>query len=167
MNLKAVIGKDRTQCPECMKIMLKRNIKRHLREKHKLMQSVQLPSAIVDPQSGLHMVAKSVLGPMTPVHVILKTTGPVQTVLCDDRSCREAKDATARTGYGSFTCRHVEAVRTCSEECHFTNLSDVSLKAALDSKAISEKTCTSLKKNENHSKGQGCNAGSCVETNRI
>ena len=149
-----VVRKHQAECPICMKIMLKKNLRRHVSKIHKEQDPGQLPSVMVDPQSGLHMVAKSMLGPLTPTHVVVKTTGPVQSVLCDERACMEAKDASKRGRYGSFMCKHVNAVSACHEQCHYTDLTDDSLKAALDNKSISEKSCTSLKEMRNKAKAK-------------
>ena len=99
------------KCSQCGKTVLRKNLRKHLREKHKGFPEFQpLPCMAVDYKEGIYIVCSNNEGNVHPLHVQCKISSPVQRIFCDSDICTQLMMAHNRGNLSGFGCVHVRSV---------------------------------------------------------
>jgi hypothetical protein len=134
-----------TACTECGKVVLKKNLRRHVQRQHRSeVSSNMLSCVLVDKMHGIFMCAKNMQGSLYPVHVQLKLTAGVQEVFCEDSECQEAVRVAGRCNFAVFQCPHLKSAAFASVLPDSPHLLDAILCGLVDQKLIKQSSIAAI-----------------------
>ena len=118
------IGK-RAPCPICKRIILARNVARHIMTQHPsepkypdyVSNHTYLECYLIDIASGIYLVKGNTNGNANPIHVRkdIQIGRGISSIMCEDQLCRMASAASARHLASSYECEHLQSTRYYTE----------------------------------------------------
>ncbi|KAK0135142.1 HMG domain-containing protein 3 [Merluccius polli] len=141
---------SKVTCSHCNLQLNRKNYKTHIRRKHVdsfevVSKERHLACQCIDPKNGVFAVEKSFHGPATPIHVIKKTWGPTQKIVCELNQCQLNAEFAVRSRILPFECHHLRSLSYCPRsESKVPVLSEESLVEMVQNKWFGEERKASL-----------------------
>ena len=141
-------------CHICDKNMLRKNLKRHILERHNPVKVAKinprrfLDGICIDRNSGIYMVSEFIRGFHYPIHVQKYTsTLGKQELNCESKLCVNLRNVSSRSCLPSFECDHLESIKYITDVAGFVFLNLETLGNLVTTKRITQerrnmaKTC--------------------------
>ena len=102
------------QCPQCALVLLKKNMKTHIRRAHEPKDGVDIKryaGSCVDAIHGIYLVSEKLSGVGYPIHVQKFILGNNPSALfCESKMCEYRKIISGVSGIPSYECDHLRSV---------------------------------------------------------
>lgn len=107
------------KCSMCSLYLNKKNLRKHKLRKHLISDKDitakdHLRCQCIDSQNGVYAVAKSYQNTAAPIHVLKKTSGDEQEMMCEVERCQIISDFQKKSGLPDSQCPHLRSVDFCS-----------------------------------------------------